>query len=63
LADVRELILQAREGVAQAVNAGLVTLYWQDREAHPETYLEGEVVGVWGEDCRHTAATIGIVSV
>jgi len=29
LADVRELILAAREGVAQAVNAGLVTLYWQ----------------------------------
>ncbi|HMP81097.1 MAG TPA: PDDEXK nuclease domain-containing protein [Verrucomicrobiota bacterium] len=29
LADVRELILAAREGVAQAVNASLVTLYWQ----------------------------------
>lgn len=27
--DVREMILAAREGVAQAVNAGLVTLYWQ----------------------------------
>jgi predicted nuclease of restriction endonuclease-like (RecB) superfamily len=29
LADVRELILSAREGVARAVNAGLVALYWQ----------------------------------
>ena len=29
LADVRELILTARERVAQTVNAGLVALYWQ----------------------------------
>jgi predicted nuclease of restriction endonuclease-like (RecB) superfamily len=29
LADVRELILATREGVARTVNAGLVTLYWQ----------------------------------
>jgi predicted nuclease of restriction endonuclease-like (RecB) superfamily len=28
LADLRELILQAREGVARAVNSGLTTLYW-----------------------------------
>jgi hypothetical protein len=28
LADVRELILQAREGVARAVDSGLTTLYW-----------------------------------
>ena len=28
LADLRELILQAREGVARAVDSGLVTLYW-----------------------------------
>ena len=28
LAEVRELILAAREGVARTVNAGLVTLYW-----------------------------------
>jgi hypothetical protein len=28
LADVRELILVAREGVARAVDSGLVTLYW-----------------------------------
>jgi predicted nuclease of restriction endonuclease-like (RecB) superfamily len=29
LADVRNLILATREGVARTVNAGLVTLYWQ----------------------------------
>ena len=29
LADVRELIVQAREGVARAVNTGLTLLYWQ----------------------------------
>lgn len=28
LTDVRELILQAREGVARAVDSGLTTLYW-----------------------------------
>jgi predicted nuclease of restriction endonuclease-like (RecB) superfamily len=28
LADLRELILQAREGVARAVNSGLTALYW-----------------------------------
>src|SRR2546427_12243168 len=28
LADLRELILNAREGVARAVDAGLTTLYW-----------------------------------
>src|SRR5208283_4419744 len=29
LADIRELILAARERVARAVNAGLLLLYWQ----------------------------------
>lgn len=28
LADVRKLIVQAREGVARAVDSGLTTLYW-----------------------------------
>ncbi len=28
LTDVRGLILQAREGVARAVDSGLTTLYW-----------------------------------
>jgi predicted nuclease of restriction endonuclease-like (RecB) superfamily len=29
LADVRELILATRDGVARTINAGLVTLYWE----------------------------------
>ena len=29
LTEVRELIVQAREGVARAVNSGLTLLYWQ----------------------------------
>src|SRR6185369_4180303 len=29
LTDVRELIVQARESVARAVNSGLTLLYWQ----------------------------------
>jgi len=29
LGDIRHLILDARQGVAQAVNAGLTLLYWQ----------------------------------
>jgi hypothetical protein len=28
LGDLRELILQAREGVARAVDSGLTTIYW-----------------------------------
>ena len=28
LADVRQMIFQAREGVARAVDSGLTTLYW-----------------------------------
>ena len=28
ISDVRELILQAREGVARAVDSALTTLYW-----------------------------------
>lgn len=38
LADVRELIVQAREGVAVAVNSGLTMLYWQvGNRIHQET--------------------------
>ena len=41
LADVRELILTAREGVARAVNAGLATLYWQiGRRIHQDVLKE-----------------------
>lgn len=41
LADVRELIVQAREGVAQTVNAGLTLLYWQiGRRIHQDILRE-----------------------
>lgn len=41
LADVRELIVQAREGVAQTVNAGLTFLYWQiGRRIHQDILRE-----------------------
>ena len=29
LADLRDLILATRQGVARAIDSGLVTLYWQ----------------------------------
>lgn len=41
LADVRALILQAREGVAQAVNSSLTTLYWHiGRRVHQDILKE-----------------------
>jgi predicted nuclease of restriction endonuclease-like (RecB) superfamily len=41
LADVRGLILAAREGVARTINAGLVTLYWEiGRRIHQDILKE-----------------------
>ena len=41
LTDVRQLILAAREGVARAVDAGLVTLYWHiGRRVHQDILKE-----------------------
>ena len=41
LTDVRELILAAREGVARAVDSGLVTLYWHiGRRVHQDILKE-----------------------
>ena len=41
LADVRDLIVQAREGVALTVNAGLTFLYWQiGRRIHQDILRE-----------------------
>ncbi len=55
LADVRELILLAREGVAQTVNAGLTLLYWQiGRRIHQDILREkraeygGQIVSALG---------------
>ena len=46
LTDVRELILQAREGVARAVDSGLTTLYWHMGRRK----LAVKVVDIFGND-------------
>lgn len=55
LADLRDLILHAREGVARAVDSGLTTLYWHvGRRIHREILKEkraeygGQVVAALG---------------
>ena len=55
LADVRELIVQAREGVARAVDSGLTTLYWhvgrrirQDLLKHKRAEYGGQIVSALG---------------
>ncbi len=41
LADLRDLILAARRGVARAIDSGLVTLYWQiGRRIHQDILRE-----------------------
>src|SRR5438128_10435991 len=58
LADLRGLILAAREQVARAVGSGLVTLYWHvGRRVHPG-HPQGEACGVLGEDCVRAGDTI-----
>ncbi|MDX1926939.1 MAG: hypothetical protein SFV81_10490 [Pirellulaceae bacterium] len=57
LSDVRELIQQAREGVARAIDLGLVMLYWP---AYSAGCPEGEAGGVRIANCRRTGATIGV---
>ena len=42
LADVRDLILQAREGVARAVDSGLTTLYWHVGRRVRQDILKGK---------------------
>jgi predicted nuclease of restriction endonuclease-like (RecB) superfamily len=42
LADVRKLILQAREGVARAVDSGLTTLYWHVGRRVRQDILKGK---------------------
>jgi hypothetical protein len=42
LADVRELIVQSREGVARAVDAGLTTLYWHVGQRIRQDILKGK---------------------
>ena len=44
LADVRQLIAEARAGVARAVDAGLTTLYWHVGQRIRQDILYGEQI-------------------
>ena len=47
LADLRDLILTARRGVARAVDSGLVVLSLADRSAYSPEYSPGKTRGIW----------------
>ena len=53
LADIRELILGARERIAQTVNAGLVLLYWHVGQRIRKDILKEKRAG-YGEEILHT---------
>ena len=53
VADIRELILATRERVAQNVNAGLVTLYWQIGQRIRQDILKEKRAG-YGEEILPT---------
>ena len=56
LADVREMIQQARAGVARAVDSGLVTLYWSvGRRIHQDVLKEKR--GGYGEKIVYALST------
>ena len=55
LSDVRKLILQAREGVARAVDSGLTTLYWHvGRRIHQDILKEKRAE--YGEKIVHAVS-------
>ncbi len=49
LADVRELIVQAREGVARAVDSGLTTLHWHIGRRIRQDILKGKLADYGGQ--------------
>ena len=49
LADVRELIVQAREGVARAVDSGLTTLHWHIGRRIRQDILKGKRADYGGQ--------------
>ncbi|MFY9822459.1 MAG: PDDEXK nuclease domain-containing protein [Thermoanaerobaculia bacterium] len=57
LADLRELILQARESVARAVNSGLVLLYWHIGTRIREDILK-EKRAEYGEQIVHALSAL-----
>jgi hypothetical protein len=50
LAEVRDLILQSREGVARAVDAGLTTMYWHVGRRIRQDILKERAGGLWRAD-------------
>jgi predicted nuclease of restriction endonuclease-like (RecB) superfamily len=54
LADVRELILRTREGVAQAVNSALVLLYWEVVRRIQSEILKKHERAAYGEEIVST---------
>ena len=42
LSDVRQLILQARQGIARAIDSGLTTLYWHVGRRIRQDILKGK---------------------
>src|SRR5438552_16166955 len=56
LDDLRELIRQTREGVAQAVNSALVLLYWQVGH-RIRTEILGQKRAAYGEEIVSTASS------
>ena len=59
LADLRELILQAREGVARAVDSGLTTLYWHVGQRIRQDILKEKRADYGAQIVAALGATIG----
>ena len=60
LAAVRELILQAREGVARAVDSGLTTVYWHVGRRVRQDILREKRAEYGGEIVSALGGTLGI---
>ena len=58
LTEVRALILEARQRVAQTVNAGLTLLYWNIGTRIRKDILKERRGRVWGGDCPRAEWTI-----
>jgi len=58
LADLRDLILQSREGVARAVDSGLTACTGNVGRRIRQRHPQGKAGRVWGADCVRTGDTI-----
>ena len=59
LADVQSMIEQTRAGVAQAVNAGMTSLYWRIGKRSQSEILRGQRADYGKEIVRYAVATMG----